>query len=402
MDRIHDPDGRAWISEPIVVGDYFKEFSELVQAEKPLRDMKDLRSKWTMKHIGLEDKDLFNDVEEVMNIDKLTIPEEVEPMQINDPIGDSSSSTGQIPKFYRTPIPPEHCEKLQTLSRQQKWLDQTKAEGDRAKQRRKRQSRHDNDHWFLAERPETEHKNWDVTDRAVVYCIRIYRPSKHLSQGATNHRDPIKYTQEIWLLGHHTLSDLRDIIWCPTDLNIVGAQQVDTVHKAAVRARDKYKSGLIYVDGTFYVDRRDKNNIDYSEVIRDWAKDPKKEVGPFTVDTMETTRLDSLRIRVGYPYLYIHQGSHEHLISFIDIRLLGPSDPQKVTDYPLIRSLGAQAAKYCMVCQTSVAVWVTMNNMRVPEDPYFFCGLCYKQFNFVDKKRVGNFREFRYFDVNVL
>jgi len=174
------------------------------------------------------------------------------------------------------------------------------------------------------------------------------------------------------------------------------------VHKAAVRARDKYKSGLIYVDGTFYVDRRDKNNIDYSEVIRDWAQDPKKEVGPFTVDTMETTRLDSLRIRVGYPYLYIHQGSHEHLISFIDIRLLGPSDPQKVTDYPLIRSLGAQAAKYCMVCQTSVAVWVTMNNMRVPEDPYFFCGLCYKQFNFVDKKRVGNFREFRYFDVNVL
>ena len=50
MDRIHDPDGRAWISEPIVVGDYFKEFSDLVQEEKPLRDLKDLRSKWTMKH----------------------------------------------------------------------------------------------------------------------------------------------------------------------------------------------------------------------------------------------------------------------------------------------------------------------------------------------------------------
>merc|ERR1712221_977 len=76
------------------------------------------------------------------------------------------------------------------------------------------------------------------------------------------------------------------------------------------------------------------------------------------------------------------------LLSFVDIRLLSSTDPQKVTDYPLIRALGNQAAKFCMVCQASVAVWVTMNNIRVPEDPFFFCGLCYKQFNFVDKKRV--------------
>ena len=40
------------------------------------------------------------------------------------------------------------------------------------------------------------------------------------------------------------------------------------MHRQAVRARDKYKSGLIYIEGTFYVDRRDKNNIDYSEVSR--------------------------------------------------------------------------------------------------------------------------------------
>ena len=49
-----------------------------------------------------------------------------------------------------------------------------------------------------------------------------------------------------------------------------------------------------------------------------------------------------------------------------------------------------------------ILVWVTMNNIRVPEDPFFFCAYCYKQFNFVDRKRVGSFREFRFFDVNVM
>ena len=99
-------------------------------------------------------------------------------------------------------------------------------------------------------------------------------------------------------------------------------------------------------------------------MIRKWAEDPKREVGPFEVASMEDVRLDSLQLRVGYPYVYIHQGDHEHLLTLTDIRLLGPRDPQKVTEYPLIRSLGSQAARYCMVCQSSVAVWVTMNNVR--------------------------------------
>ena len=371
----------------------------MIEKEKPLRDTTNLKSKWTMKHMGLEDKELFAKVEEVMSIEKLTIQDEVEPMVINDPIGDQLPDS-KVPRFYRTPIPPEATGQLRTLKSQQEWINITKDDPG-ARQRRKRQSRHDNDHWFLAERPEAEYKNWELSDRAAVFMVRVYRPTKHLVPGAPG-IIPIKYTQEIWCLGHHTLANLRDAIWCAADLNIVGPQQVDTVHKTAVRARDKYKSGMIYIEGTFYVDRRDKNNIDYSEVIRKWAEDPKRDVGPFEVGTLETTRIDSLELRLGYPYLYVHQGSHEHLISFIDVRLLGPGDPQKTADYPLIRSLGSQVAKYCMVCQTSVAVWVTMDNARMPEDPFFFCALCYKHYNFVDRKRVGSFREFRYFDVNVM
>jgi len=401
MEKVHDSDNRSWISKAVCVGEYFKEYSTMVQEHKPVRDTTNLSSKWLMKHMGLEDQEMFSKVESVMDIENLSLDNESEPLQIPDPVGDNLQDKS-VSRFYSTPIPEEGRARLKTLQLQQQWLNLLKSEGGAsAKARRKRQSRNDNDHWWLAERAEPAHKNWDLSDRATVFCVRMYRPMQHFQDenvGVGN----LKYSQEVWLLGHHTLANLRDQIWCNCDLNSVGPQQVDTVHKPALKAREVYKSGVLYIDGTFYMDRRHRANIDYSEVIRDWASDPKRELGPFSTETMENTRLDSLSLRLGYPYVYIHQGDHEHLFSFIDIRLLGPADPQKTTEYPLIRSLGYQSGRYCMICQTTIATWVTMDNSRLPEDPFFWCNNCYAKFNFIDRKRVGSFKAFRYFDPNVL
>ena len=401
MEKIHDADNRSWISQPVSVGEYFQEYSALVQSHKPVRDTTNLSSRWLMKHMGLQDQKLFAEVESVMDIENLTLDDESEPLAVPDPVGDNLQEE-PVSRFYTTPISEEAREKLKTLKLQQQWLDILKSKsGASAKARRKRQSRNDNDHWWLAERAEQVHKNWDLTDKSTVFCVRIYRPTKHFIEDHVG-SDNLKYSQEVWLLGHHTLANLRDVIWCNSDLNSVGSQQVDTVLKPALKARDVYKSGMIYMDGTFYIDRRHKDNIDYSEVIREWAADPKRELGPFTTETMENVRLDSLSVRLGYPYLYTHQGDHEHLFSFIDIRLLGPGDPQSVSEYPLIRSVGYQTGRYCMVCQTTIANWVTMDNSRLPEDPFFWCNNCYAKFNFIDRKRVGSFKAFRYFDPNIL
>ena len=53
-----------------------------------------------------------------MNIDNLTVEDEVEPMMINDPICDSMKGE-KVPKFYKTPIPPQATGQLQTLAHQQ-------------------------------------------------------------------------------------------------------------------------------------------------------------------------------------------------------------------------------------------------------------------------------------------
>jgi snRNA-activating protein complex subunit 3 len=82
--------------------------------------------------------------------------------------------------------------------------------------------------------------------------------------------------------------------------------------------QDVYKSGFIFIEDTFYNDHRDPANLDYSHVIREWAASHK--LGPFQTALMENTKFEDLTVRLGYPYVYQHQGSCEHLIVFSDVR----------------------------------------------------------------------------------
>ena len=97
------------------------------------------------------------------------------------------------------------------------------------------------------------------------------------------------------------------------------------------------------------------------------------------------------------------QGHHEHLFSFTDARLLSVDDPQRVADYPFERSVGTQHSKFCMICDVNISKWVTENNERVPEEPFFFCDVCYRGYNYDENgEKIGDFRAYPYVDVNAL
>ena len=61
-----------------------------------------------------------------------------------------------------------------------------------------------------------------------------------------------------------------------------------------------------------------------NRVIIDWAKDPQRRkcpgLGLFTSKRMEDVVFEDLRVKLGYPYLYCHQGNCEHLLIFTDMR----------------------------------------------------------------------------------
>jgi len=75
---------------------------------------------------------------------------------------------------------------------------------------------------------------------------------------------------------------------------------------------------MFYIGNDFYIDKRNPKCIDYSVVIKDWGSRRNIKLGQTYL--MEDTKFQDMTVRLGYPYLYQHQGNCEHLICFSDVR----------------------------------------------------------------------------------
>nr|CAD7577749.1 unnamed protein product [Timema californicum] len=85
-------------------------------------------------------------------------------------------------------------------------------------------------------------------------------------------------------------------------------------------AKDVYKSGFFYIGSTFYNDHRHPDNMDYSEVIRKWASEPGKGIGPLHIAKMEEVQLATLTFRLGYPYVG-RRKQYQRVIKFLQVAL---------------------------------------------------------------------------------
>ena len=78
---------------------------------------------------------------------------------------------------------------------------------------------------------------------------------------------------------------------------------------------------MFFFGNTFYCDSREVISKDYGELIDRWAKEnPKMKLGPFVHRKMEGSTVAEIEIRFGYPYVFMHLGNCEHLITFIEAR----------------------------------------------------------------------------------
>ncbi|XP_034256327.1 snRNA-activating protein complex subunit 3 [Thrips palmi] len=224
----------------------------------------------------------------------------------------------------------------------------------------------------------------------LLVSVRLYAPFRH-EVGKAHHRVAAG-CQEIIALGSNTLADLKDSFACAADNLICQDLSSDPFQSTFQKAKDKYKSGMFYINETFYDDMRCSSNIEYSEQVLDWAEKRNLNLGKKA--KMEHTKIIDLTVKLGYPYLYQHQGNCEHLFCFSDVRLLHQSDLLQSSKYPLLKSLFRQNSRYCMLCGHYVAKWLTIGNLRVPHDPCYFCQSCFLSYNYVDKEKIGSFRAF--------
>ncbi|XP_029421621.1 snRNA-activating protein complex subunit 3 isoform X1 [Nannospalax galili] len=168
------------------------------------------------------------------------------------------------------------------------------------------------------------------------------------------HREHKPY-QTMLVLGSQKLTELRDSICCVSDLQI-GGEFSSTPDQAPEHiSKDLYKSAFFYFEGTFYNDRRYPECRDLSRTIIEWSESHDRGYGKFQAARMEDFTFNDLNIKLGFPYLYCHQGDCEHVVVVTDIRLVHHDDCLDRTLYPLLTKKHWLWTRKCFVCKMYTA-----------------------------------------------
>lgn len=148
----------------------------------------------------------------------------------------------------------------------------------------------------------------------------------------------------------------------------------------------------------------DINTLFFSRTIKDWSQEKGRGIGSLNISDMSTT-FGNLKIQFGYPYLYLHQGDCEHIMVFTGIQLLHSLDfsPYASKIYPRTISSTKRFRVRCGLCRWNIAKWVVYDNLRLPKNPFYFCDVCFKTFNFTsNKEKVSSFRAYPFLDQSAL
>ncbi|KAJ3614818.1 hypothetical protein NHX12_018388 [Muraenolepis orangiensis] len=197
-----------------------------------------------------------------------------------------------------------------------------------------------------------------IPEGEVIITVNVYYPCiferfKHVRPHMT-----------MLMTGSHTLADLKDAICCVSDLQ-VGGEFSNTPNIAPdFISKDYYKSCFFFLEGVFYNDMRFPECQDISSTTVEWAKS--HNFPSYRKAKMQDTKFIDLEIKVGFPYLYCHQGDCEHLVIITDIRQV---------------------------------LWLTTNDQFAPCDPCLFCDKCFQMLHYsVQGNKLGDFLAYPYVD----
>ncbi|XP_066472758.1 snRNA-activating protein complex subunit 3 [Tiliqua scincoides] len=208
--------------------------------------------------------------------------------------------------------------------------------------------------------------------------------------------------QTMLVLGSQKLTTVRDSISCVSDLQIGGEFSNHPDQAPEHISKDLYKSAFFYFEGTFYDDTRHSECRDLSRTIIEWAESRDRGYANLQAVRMEDYTFNDLNIKIGFPYLYCHQGDCEHLVIITDIRLIHRDDCLDRSFYPLLTKKHWLWTKKCFVCKMYTARWVTNNDSLAPQDPSFFCDVCFQMLHYdAEGNQLGEFLAYPYVDPGI-
>ncbi|XP_061888770.1 snRNA-activating protein complex subunit 3-like [Entelurus aequoreus] len=199
------------------------------------------------------------------------------------------------------------------------------------------------------------------------------------------------------VLGSQSLVKLRDAICCASDLQVCGEFSNTPEMAQDFISKDHYKSAFFFFEGVFYNDMRYPECCDISRTTIKWAKD--NHFPSYRQAKMEDTKFEDLKVKVGFPYLYNHQGDCEHVVIISDVRLTHKDDCLDRKLYPLLTHKHRVAVQKCAVCYTFIARWCTTGDQFAPSNPCLFCDKCFRMLHYdKDANKLGDFLAYPYVD----
>ncbi|KAK8765350.1 hypothetical protein V5799_032041 [Amblyomma americanum] len=339
MDAVHEPKSRGFISEPVKVAEFKEQWTNALEAWR-FYEFDDMRiGEAIRKAMNISESELKRLEKEfrpdklccgLENLDRTELPEVTDLMTIKL----------QKEELQRQQQDTKYRYKAASLVRRSCPLTSVNLVSNNSR----------------VKPPDTER----VPSGEAILTVQVFKPIKTPDYFTKVHRGcnsfPFKILSEVAVLGSQTLLELRAKIQCVSDDVPIGDFSENPDKPQGPAASEIYKSGFFFIGNTFYNDMSDPSCRDYSEAIIEWAKEPRRGLGPFKKAIMGDVTFDQLEICLGYPYVYKHQGSCEHLLVFSDIRMHHAHDSQHLLDYPfVVKNFPVGKRVLCNLCRKSTA-----------------------------------------------
>ncbi|NXF86944.1 SNPC3 protein, partial [Eubucco bourcierii] len=244
----------------------------------------------------------------------------------------------------------------------------------------------------------------DLVDEGdLLLTLNIYYPVifQKASAKFEGHKDHKPY-QTVLVLGSQKLTELRDCISCVSDLQIGGEFSSQPDQAPEHISKDLYKSAFFYFEGVFYNDKRYPECRDLSRTIIEWSETHDRGYGNLRSVKMEDYTFNDLALKIGFPYLFCHQGNCEHIVIITDTRLIHHDDCLDRNLYPLLIKKHWLCTRKCFVCKKYTARWVTNEDSLAPADPCLFCDVCFRMLHYdVEGNKLGEFLAYPYVDPGI-
>lgn len=228
----------------------------------------------------------------------------------------------------------------------------------------------------------------------VVLTIRFYLP---FSFGRDKRSNP-RFHQEFLVLSSQYLSELRDKIYCQCNYGPFQDISENPFNIFDSSPIDKVDPGFFFIHDTFYNDTRNPLNPDYSDEILKWSK-RHAYIRDFKTEKMEDTKFEDLKMRIGYPCVYQHQGACEHLFTVTSIELVNNTDNLFSSDYPILANISTSRSFACFLCGQREIMFVVKDCPIHVQNPVKVCEECFRSFHYVDGKKIYSFTAYRYHSV---